>query len=345
VLTWLNLALLLVTLLAVVWANELYRRAKELARQDELTGALSRRGFIEVLGDESKRSRRYLQPITVIYVDLDDFKLVNDIQGHKTGNVVLQVVARTMRCTVREVDFIARLGGDEFALLLSETSTENVRLVLNKLHTALMEAMNANEWRVTFSIGAVTFNDSLATPEEMISKADGLMYSAKLSGKNRIEHSVLDVTNKTDHLVRCSDCRTSFAATSHTCPICKGTTLLDLQTAEYNMSTQRGVQAYITNLERELAEALRSLETTLDILTDPEKLEHSRSDFILRLCEEDVQKIAVAVGMPEGFKECNDPGPARQPVLTFRQKVSELRAFAATRRNSSSCHRRVSMSS
>jgi len=168
VLTWLNLALLFVILTMVVWAGKLYRRVKELTRQDALTGALSRRGFIGVLGDESKRARRYLHPLTVVYVDLDDFKVVNDVLGHETGNSVLQVVARTMQSTLREVDFVARLGGDEFALLLSETMAGDIRGVLNKLQTALLEAMKAKDWRVTFSIGAVMFNDPLATPEEMM---------------------------------------------------------------------------------------------------------------------------------------------------------------------------------
>jgi diguanylate cyclase (GGDEF)-like protein len=339
VLTSLNLALLVVTVAAVAWAGKLYRRATELVRQDNLTGALSRRGFIEALGDESKRSRRYLRSLTVVYVDLDDFKLMNDLLGHETGNSVLQVVARTMQRTLREVDFVARLGGDEFALLLSETSAENVYSVLDKLQTALLEAMNANHWRVTFSIGAVTFNDPLATAEEMIAKADELMYSVKLSGKNRIEHSVLDMPKKTDHLVRCSNCRTSFAATSQTCPICRGTALLDLQPAEHNVPTQRGVQVYITNLERELDEALQSLETTLDILTDPEKMEQSRD--ILHLCAEDMQKIAAAIGIPEEWNKGNDPGAALRSPLSLKEKVSELRTFSATRKNRSSCHRRI----
>ena len=330
-LTWLNLALLFVILTMVVWAGKLYRRVKELTRQDALTGALSRRGFIGVLGDESKRSHRYLHPLTVVYVDLDDFKLVNDVLGHETGNSVLRVVARTMQSTLREVDFVARLAGDEFALLLSETGSENVRLVLDKLQTALTEAM-IDGWRVTFSIGAVTFNDPLPTAEEMIAKADELMYSVKLSGKNRVEHSVLDKPNQSDHIVRCSNCRTSFDATSPACPVCGGTALLDLQAAEHNAPTQRGVQAYISNLEGELTKALRSLETILDILTDPKKLEHSRGDCSLRLCEEDVQKIAAAVGIPENFWESDDPDPAHRSVLTLREKVSGLRAFTATQR-------------
>jgi len=132
---------------------------------------------------------------------------------------------------------------------------------LDKLRTALMNEMNAHDWRVTFSIGAVTFNDPRVTAEEMIAKADELMYSVKLSGKNRVEHSVLDKPNQSDHIVRCSNCRTSFDATSPACPVCGGTALLDLQAAERNAPTQRGVQAYISNLEGELTKALRSLET------------------------------------------------------------------------------------
>ena len=142
-LTWLNLAFLFVIFAAVGWAAGVHRRTKKLTRRDDLTGALNRQGFFEVLGDESKRSQRYLHPLTVVYVDLDDFKLVNDLKGHKTGNLVLQEVARTMQSILREVDFVARLGGDEFALLLPETGAERVRVVLDKLRTALMNEMNA----------------------------------------------------------------------------------------------------------------------------------------------------------------------------------------------------------
>lgn len=330
-LIWLTLALLIVALTALVWAGELSRRAKVETRQDDVTGALNRRGFIEVLEAESKRARRYLHPLTVAYVDLDDFKLVNDILGHKTGNSVLQEVSRTMKNTVREVDFVARLGGDEFALLLSETGAEYVGVVLDKLRTALMNEMNAHDWRVTFSIGAVTFNDPLATAEKMIAKADELMYSVKLSGKNRIEHSVLDTPNQSDHFVRCSNCRTSFAATSQACPICEGTALLDLHPAEQHAQTQRGVQAYIANLERELTGTVRSLEAILGILIEAEKLEHSRRDGILHLCKEDVQKIAEAVGTSEAFAPSKGAEGAHAPLLIFKKRVSELRAFAVTR--------------
>ena len=99
---WLDLALLLVTLIAVVWAGWLSHRVKELTHLDPVTGALSRHGFIEALEDASKRSRRYLHPLTVAYFDLDSFKLVNDLLGHETGNSVLRVVRSEERRVGKE---------------------------------------------------------------------------------------------------------------------------------------------------------------------------------------------------------------------------------------------------
>src|SRR6266851_5091141 len=131
-----------------------------------------------------------LRPLTVLYIDLDNFKLVNDSLGHKTGNSVLRVATRTMQSTLREVDFVARLHGDEFALLLPETSAENVPLVLNKLQKVLREAMIAMQWPVTFSIGAVTFKTPTVSAEFMLDEADKVMYSAKQAGKNRVAHMV-----------------------------------------------------------------------------------------------------------------------------------------------------------
>ena len=100
---------------------------------------MSERGFIEILGDESRRSRRNIRPLTVAYIDLDNFRLVNKILGYKAADEVLRVVARTMQNTLREVDFVARLHGDEFARLLSETGTGDAPMVLDKLQKALKE--------------------------------------------------------------------------------------------------------------------------------------------------------------------------------------------------------------
>ncbi len=172
----------------LLWA--LYLRERELSREDFKTGTLNERAFKEILDSEIKRSRRHVRPLTVLYIDLDNFKLVNDSLGHKTGNSVLRVATRTMQSTLREVDFVARLHGDEFALLLPETSAENVPLVLNKLQKVLREAMIAMQWPVTFSIGAVTFKTPTVSAECMLDEADKVMYSAKHAGKNRVAHMI-----------------------------------------------------------------------------------------------------------------------------------------------------------
>ena len=313
--------------IALLFAGAMYRRAKAQTRLDPVTGALNRGGFIEVLEDESKRARRYLHPLTVAYVDLDDFKLVNDLLGHEAGNSCLQAVVRTMQDTLREVDFVARIGGDEFALLLSETKAEDVRGVFDKLRTALLEAMQAKNWRVTFSIGAVTFGEPLGDPIEMMAKADELMYSVKLSGKNHIEHSILNSANDIGRLVRCSKCRTSFAASSDGCPVCGSTALLDLHAAD-EARTQRGVRAYIGNLEGELTAALRITETFLDVLIEAGNSE--LDDGVLQLSKEHVQKIAAAVGAPQAFEQHGSTEDPRAPRLTVKHKIAELKAFAAT---------------
>jgi len=113
-----------------------------------------------------------------------------------------------------------------------------------------------------------------------------------------------------------------LAALSNTCPICGSSALLDLQPAAHNVPAQRGVQTYITSLEEELDAALHALETTLDILTNPANLEHSNGGYILRLSEEDMRKIAVAVGMPDGLMESNEFHTLHRAVLSFKKRES-----------------------
>jgi hypothetical protein len=155
-----------------------------------------------------------------------------------------------------------------------------------------------------------------------------LMYSVKLSGKNRIEHSILNRASDTGRLVRCSKCRTSFAAASDGCPICGGTALFDLHAAG-EAHTQRGVRAYIANLEGELTAALRRMETILDVLTEARKSE--LADGVLHLSREHVQKIALAVGTPQAFAQNSDAAGTREPLVTVKHKIAELKAFSATR--------------
>jgi diguanylate cyclase (GGDEF)-like protein len=171
--------------------KELYVSERELADRDDITGVLNRRAFINAVIYESTRSRRSRRPLTIAYIDLDRFKRVNDTLGHNTGNEVLEVVAFTMKNTVRDTDSVSRLHGDEYALLLPETNQENAKVVMEKLGKALKDKMNAKGWKITFSMGVVTFRNP-GKPDYMLDQADKVMFSVKKTGKNRISYLTLD---------------------------------------------------------------------------------------------------------------------------------------------------------
>ncbi len=156
---------------------------KSLSRSDYLTGLANRRAFEELFEMECKRSRRYNRPITLVYLDLDDFKKVNDGRGHQTGDEVLLAVATTLRSSLRSTDCVARIGGDEFAILLPETDEEGARIIMNKLNAVLQTLLTPTNWPIGFSFGVVTFPAPLESLETMLERADKLMYEAKHSGK------------------------------------------------------------------------------------------------------------------------------------------------------------------
>ena len=167
-------------------------REHDLARTDYLTRVANSRYFAEIAAQEIKRAGRYQHPFTVAYLDIDDFKQVNDEWGHSTGNELLSVVAATIQENIRSTDTVARLGGDEFAMLLPETSYDAAEVVMQKVHQSLRAAMARNAWPVTFSIGVVTFITPPDTVDGMIKVADGLMYTVKHGGKNRIQHRQIE---------------------------------------------------------------------------------------------------------------------------------------------------------
>jgi len=157
---------------------------REMARVDGLTGAVNSRHFFELARMETERTRRNGRPFTLVYVDLDNFKAVNDRLGHGTGDDLLCAVVSVARNCLRKIDVVARLGGDEFALLLPETGEEAARATLTKLQSHLLGAMRGHEWPVTFSMGALTCNATTAPMDELVKIADGLMYAVKRDGKN-----------------------------------------------------------------------------------------------------------------------------------------------------------------
>jgi diguanylate cyclase (GGDEF)-like protein len=164
-------------------------RERELARMDNLTGAVNSRFFYDLAQMEIDRFRRYEHPFTLAYIDLDNFKVVNDRFGHPAGDQVLRTVVSSARKHLRKTDVIARLGGDEFVLLLPETNEESARVALSKIQDGLIEEMRLGDWPITFSIGVLTCSVAPHTTEEIVRMADELMYSVKHDGKNAMKYS------------------------------------------------------------------------------------------------------------------------------------------------------------
>lgn len=178
--------------LAVTWllpAMKGLEREQGLARLDYLTGAANRRFLFEALEQELNRARRYLHPFTVVYLDLDGFKSVNDRLGHTVGDAVLCTVVAQAKKYLRATDTIARLGGDEFMLLLPETDQAASQAFIPRILNALSEEMQRNNWPVTFSIGVLTCRCSSLTADELVQRADQLMYSVKVNGKNAVVYA------------------------------------------------------------------------------------------------------------------------------------------------------------
>lgn len=166
------------------------KRADELSLTDHLTGAANARCFLDLVQREIDRSRRYKHHFAVVYVDLDNFKTVNDQFGHSKGDELLRIVVNTAKSQLRDTDVIARLGGDEFALLLPETGQEGARAVIAKIQRSFLGEMQSNGWPVTLSVGLLTCIEMPRTADELIKLADDLMYSVKNNGKNAVGESV-----------------------------------------------------------------------------------------------------------------------------------------------------------
>lgn len=182
---------LIVALLLSGLKNSL-EHEKALARTDYLTGAFNRRSFIDFLQMEIERSRRYKHLFSVAYVDLDNFKTVNDQLGHGEGDLVLRTVTNQVKSHLRATDICARLGGDEFAFLFPETGQEVVRTIISKIQFCLLAEMHKNKWPVTFSIGVLTCINAPHKADEIIEFIDSLMYAVKNTGKNAIKYSVYE---------------------------------------------------------------------------------------------------------------------------------------------------------
>ena len=168
-----------------------------LARTDPLTGVLNRRAFIETATLEVARAERYHRSLSLAYMDIDDFKKVNDEGGHEDGDRLLVVVAETLARNLRSFDVVARYGGDEFVLLLPETGDKGAEMVLDKVMAALRGAVQGR-WPASFSIGAVTIDGPRTSLDRLIHQADKLVYAAKQEGKDGVRHRHLNRSGTSD---------------------------------------------------------------------------------------------------------------------------------------------------
>jgi diguanylate cyclase (GGDEF)-like protein len=163
------------------------------ARTDALTGIPNRLSFMEYTAMEILKSKRCQdRPISMIFLDVDNFKTVNDTWGHREGDLLLVHVAATLTTSIRVTDFAARLGGDEFGIVLWRSDPSAAYQVAEKIKEQLLNLVKRKGWPVTFSLGLVTYETAPDQVAEMVNMADKMMYQAKKSGKNTIRHLTIN---------------------------------------------------------------------------------------------------------------------------------------------------------
>ena len=172
---------------------QLSERERSDARRESLTGCYNRRAYYELFRRESDRCRRLEQPLSVVLLDVDHFKAINDRYGHEAGDEVLQQLAARCREVIRETDLLFRWGGEEFVILLSHTGVAEARTMAERIRATVgqrpFRVRGASvPLAVTVSLGIAGSTDHREGADEMIARADAACYRAKSGGRDRIEH-------------------------------------------------------------------------------------------------------------------------------------------------------------
>ena len=180
----------------------LHKKTEELTITDALTELYNFRYFRSKLFDEARRADRYHQPLSLLMLDVDHFKKINDFYGHQTGNIVLREISGIIRQCIRDVDTVSRYGGEEFMVILPQTLMHDALIIAERIRATVETAYFSNvqgqrNIRATISIGAAAYPDGLHTIEELLDKVDKALYKAKEGGRNLV--CVLD-ENKTKPL-------------------------------------------------------------------------------------------------------------------------------------------------
>jgi diguanylate cyclase (GGDEF)-like protein len=190
--TMIRFGFFIVTVYLISELHKTQKAVEFLARMDYITEAINSRYFHELLEIELNRSSRYNLSFTLVYLDLDNFKLVNDRFGHDKGDNLIKFIVDGLKSQLRNTDVVARLGGDEFVILFPATGQQEAEVVMSKISRYLEEQLRQKYSFVTFSAGAVTYISTPNSTEEAIKIADELMYSVKNSTKNGIRYSLYE---------------------------------------------------------------------------------------------------------------------------------------------------------
>ncbi|MDI6739981.1 MAG: diguanylate cyclase, partial [Candidatus Edwardsbacteria bacterium] len=183
----------LATQVAVAVENaRLYEQTEQLAVTDGLTGVFNHRYFQEFLERELNRAKRYRHTLSLIMLDIDHFKDVNDTMGHPTGDCVLQQVAAALKKQARDVDLVARYGGEEFMVVLPETGKREAQNIANRIRVQVRDFIFKDERqrdlrRVTVSLGVASFPEDGADKNELIDYVDKALYRAKAGGRDQVK--------------------------------------------------------------------------------------------------------------------------------------------------------------
>ena len=165
-------------------------RAEELARRDGLTDLYNHRTFYEFLREETVRAQRFNRPVSLLMLDIDHFKRVNDAHGHEAGDVVLKGLSDLLMQQVRAVDRVCRYGGEEFTVILPETDAAVAMQIAERMRAEVerqpFDIGGGKTIGITVSIGVATYPQPVDSPDEVVKAADVALYAAKLAGRNRV---------------------------------------------------------------------------------------------------------------------------------------------------------------
>ncbi len=159
---------------------------EQLSVTDDMTGLLNKRYLRERLAEETKRSNRYGYPMSLMMIDVDNFKSYNDTFGHPEGDKALQIVAHSLKDTLRGADVAARYGGEEFSILLPQTNSEEAHTIAERIRQRIETTQFPNR-KVTVSIGIASCSHIVCSPDKIVKAADQALYEAKRRGKNNVQ--------------------------------------------------------------------------------------------------------------------------------------------------------------